>query len=94
MGLRIFTTYEEYSATLSRLHRLIDEVEETIDVVKENHYSANKNKISKLEGDEEGYRIRWFPGDLDSQIHEIQESVNALKILSRDARYNRMRKDD
>ena len=40
MGLRIFTTYEEYSATLSRLHRLIGEVEEAIEIVKENHNSA------------------------------------------------------
>tara|TARA_Y100000004_G_scaffold34578_1_gene36973 strand:- start:6251 stop:6547 length:297 start_codon:yes stop_codon:yes gene_type:complete len=85
MGLRIFTTYEEYSATLSRLHRLIGEVEDTIDVVKENHNSARVY----MQGGERNERVRWFPGCLDAQIAEIQESVNALKILSRDAKYNR-----
>ena len=82
MGLRIFTTYEEYSATLSRLHRLIGEVEEAIEIVKENHNSARVY----MQGGERAERVRWFPGCLDSQIAEIQESVDALKILSRDAR--------
>ena len=72
MGLRIFTTYEGYSETLNRLHRLIGEVEEAMGVVKEN---------------QEG--TRYFPGDLDASIEEIQESVNVLKNMARIAKDNR-----
>lgn len=85
MGLRIFTTYEEYSATLNRLHRLIGEVEDTIDVVKENHNSARIYR----QGAERNDRVRWFPGDLEAHVAEIQESVNVLKDLARIAKDNR-----
>lgn len=87
MGLRIFTTYEEVSDTLNRLHRLIGDAEEAIEIVSDNYNSARVY----IQGTERAERVRWFPGCLDSKIAEIQESVNALKILSRDAKYNRDR---
>lgn len=89
MGLRIFTTYEEVSATLSRLHRLIGEAEEAIEIVTENHNSA-----LYIQGSERAERVRYFPGDLDATIEEIQESVNALKLLSSGAReYRRQQRE-
>lgn len=78
MGAKIFTNNSDYSAMLSRLFRLIGEVEDAIDIVKENH-----NPIDEVDGSvAESSQVCWYPGDLDYQIHQISMTLKGIEAAA------------
>ena len=78
MGAKIFTNNTDYSAMLSRLFKLIGEVEEAIDIVRENH-----NPIDEVDGSvAESSNVSWYPGDLDYQIHQIGVTLKGIELAA------------